>query len=76
MFDYGGSHGVNVVTMDDYDNCNIGNALLTYTGGISNAGDMYFICPTLNHCDTRMKLAIKVQATSSGTQSMPPNGAS
>lgn len=89
MFNYGGSHGVNVVSKDDYDNCNTGNALLTYTGGknsipLSSAGDMYFVCPTLNHCDTGMKLAIKVQGSSSGTtpatpsgaKSMPPNGAS
>lgn len=87
VFNYGGSHGVNVVSKDDYDNCNTGNALQAYTGGknsipLSSAGDMYFVCPTLNHCDTGMKLAIKVQASSSGTtpatpgtKSMPPNGA-
>ncbi|XP_015055683.1 mavicyanin [Solanum pennellii] len=89
VFNYGGSHGVNVVSKDDYDNCNTGNALLSYTGGqnsipLSSAGDMYFVCPTLNHCDTGMKLAIKVEGTSSattpatpyGTKSMPHNAAS
>ncbi|MCD7459721.1 hypothetical protein HAX54_041745 [Datura stramonium] len=88
VFNYGGSHGVNVVSKNDYDNCNTGNALRVYTGGnnsipLSSAGDMYFVCPTLNHCDTGMKLAIKVQGSSSGTtpsapsgtKSMPPNGA-
>lgn len=89
VFNYGGSHGVNIVSKDDYDNCNTGNALLSYTGGqnsipLSSAGDMYFVCPTLNHCDTGMKLAIKVEGTSSattpatpyGTKSMPHNAAS
>ncbi|KAG5580064.1 hypothetical protein H5410_050691 [Solanum commersonii] len=86
VFNYGGSHGVNVVSKDDYENCNTGNALLTYTGGqnsipLSSSGDMYFVCPTLNHCDTGMKLAIKVEgssspATPSATKSMQPNAAS
>ncbi|XP_060209715.1 uclacyanin-3-like [Lycium barbarum] len=89
VFNYGGSHGVDVVSKDDYDNCNTGNALQAFTGGktsipLSSAGDMYFVCPTLNHCDTGMKLAIKVQgsssgttpATPSGTKSNPPNGVS
>ncbi|TMW96189.1 hypothetical protein EJD97_007769 [Solanum chilense] len=79
VFNYGGSHGVNVVSKDDYDNCNTGNALLSYAGGqssipLSSAGDMYFVCPTLNHCDTGMKLAIKVEGTSSATTPATPNG--
>lgn len=48
------------------DNFNTRNALQAYTGGqnsipLSSVGDMYFVWPTLNHCDTGMKLAIKVQ---------------
>nr|GMC80421.1 uclacyanin-3-like [Ipomoea batatas] len=33
VFNYGGSHGVDVVSKDDYDNCNAGNAIQSYTGG-------------------------------------------
>ncbi|KAK4364295.1 hypothetical protein RND71_015653 [Anisodus tanguticus] len=81
VFNYAGNHGVNVVSKDAYENCNTGNAIQVHTGGetsipLSSAGDMYFVCPTLNHCDTGMKLAIKIQGSSSGTKSNPPNGAS
>ncbi|KAM3344104.1 hypothetical protein P3S68_026195 [Capsicum galapagoense] len=61
------------------DNCNTRNALQAYTGGqnsipLSSVGDMYFVCPTLNHCDTGMKLAIKVQGSSSDTTPATPSG--
>lgn len=79
VFNYGPSHGVDVVSKDDYDSCNTGNALQVFTGGqttipLSTPGDMYFICSTSGHCDTGMKLAIKVQGSSSGTTPATPSG--
>ncbi|CAN4125962.1 unnamed protein product [Withania somnifera] len=71
-FNYGGSHGVDVISKDDYDNCNTGNAIESYSDGkttikLSKAGPMYFSCPTFGHCQTGMKLAINVQDSSSPT---------
>nr|GMC90949.1 uclacyanin-3-like [Ipomoea batatas] len=76
VFNYGGSHGVDVVSKDNYDNCNAGNAIQSYTGGattikLSKSGPMYFICPTIGHCQTGMKLAINVDSPSSGSDSPP-----
>ncbi|XP_019188432.1 PREDICTED: uclacyanin-3-like [Ipomoea nil] len=72
VFNYGGSHGVDEVSKDDYDNCNAGNALRSFTDGkttikLSKAGPMYFMCPSFGHCQTGMKLAINVQSGSSST---------
>ncbi|KAI4338774.1 hypothetical protein MLD38_023787 [Melastoma candidum] len=79
VFNYGGSHSVDQVSQSDYTNCNTGNALKSYTGGstnitLSSSGSMYFICPTLGHCDGGMKLAITVGASSTTptTSSSPP----
>ncbi|XP_019173189.1 PREDICTED: mavicyanin-like [Ipomoea nil] len=80
VFNYGGSHGVDVVSKDDYDNCNGGNAIQSYTGGattikLSKSGPMYFICPTFGHCQTGMKLAINVDSGSSAAPAgSPPAG--
>ncbi|XP_009797132.1 basic blue protein-like [Nicotiana tabacum] len=86
VFNYDGSHGVDIVTKDGYDNCNTANAIKSFTDGstaitlASSPVDVYFVCPKLNHCATGMKLAIKVQGTSSGSGSTAPttkpNGAS
>ncbi|KAH7863496.1 hypothetical protein Vadar_018174 [Vaccinium darrowii] len=72
LFTYGGSHGVDVVTQSDYDNCNSGNALNSYSGGqttitLSSAGPMYFMCPTSGHCQSGMKLGITVVSAASTT---------
>ncbi|XP_016485109.1 uclacyanin-3-like [Nicotiana tabacum] len=81
VFNYDGSHGVDIVTKDGYDNCNTTNAIKSFSDGSTTITlattpvDVYFVCPKLNHCDTGMKLAIKVQGTSSGTTpsgSTPP----
>ncbi|XP_022769653.1 uclacyanin-3-like [Durio zibethinus] len=74
------SHRVEEVTKSDYDNCNSGNSLKTYSGGntvitLSSTGPMYFICPTTGHCALGMKLAINVVAASGNTPSTPsPSG--
>ncbi|XP_076913921.1 mavicyanin-like [Bidens hawaiensis] len=88
LFNYGGSHGVDVVSKSDYDNCATGNAIDSYTGGtttvqLKQPGPMYFTCPTFGHCSTGMKLAINVVSTSSdspgtttpsdGSNSSPPS---
>nr|GMC84872.1 uclacyanin-3-like [Ipomoea batatas] len=77
VFNYGGSHGVDVVSKDDYDNCNAGNAIQSYTGGattikLSKSGPMYFICPTIGHCQGGMKLAINVDSGSSAAPAGSP----
>ncbi|XP_059313027.1 uclacyanin-3-like [Lycium ferocissimum] len=73
-FNYGGSHGVDVISKDDYDNCNTGNAIESHSDGkttikLSKAGPMYFSCPTFGHCQTGMKLAVNVKATSTPSNS-------
>ncbi|XVF33646.1 hypothetical protein REPUB_Repub17cG0185700 [Reevesia pubescens] len=80
LFTYGGTHAVDEVNPSNYNNCNSGNALKTYTGGntvitLSNPGPMYFICPTAGHCAQGMKLAITVAAASGNTPTAPsPSG--
>ncbi|KAI3424517.1 Phytocyanin domain-containing protein [Psidium guajava] len=80
VFSYGSTHSVDQVSKDDYDNCNVGSALKSYTGGsnsisLSSAGPMYFICPTLGHCSGGMKLAITVgsSSTTPGSSPSPPS---
>ncbi|KAE8676795.1 Uclacyanin-2 [Hibiscus syriacus] len=76
LFRYGGSHAVDVVSKNDYDNCNSGNALSSHSDGntvipLSNPGPMYFICPTIGHCAGGMKLAINVVAAGGNSPSTP-----
>ncbi|KAM3266113.1 Uclacyanin-3 [Capsicum annuum] len=76
-FNYGGSHGVDVISKDDYDNCNTGNAIKSYNDGkttikLSKAGPMYFTCPTFGHCQGGMKLAINVQDSSTPSTPSTP----
>ncbi|KAK4379491.1 hypothetical protein RND71_001353 [Anisodus tanguticus] len=75
-FNYGGSHGVDVISKNDYDNCNTGNAIESYSDGkttikLSKAGPMYFTCPTFGHCQTGMKLVITVKDSSTLSDSPP-----
>ncbi|GMJ01213.1 hypothetical protein HRI_003790500 [Hibiscus trionum] len=81
LFNYGGSHAVDVVSQSDYDNCNSGNALSTHNDGntvipLSSPGPMYFICPTIGHCAGGMKLTVNVVAAGSNSPSTPstPSG--
>ncbi|XP_009758781.1 mavicyanin [Nicotiana tabacum] len=74
-FNYGASHSVDVISKDDYDNCNTGNALESYSDGkttikLSKAGPMYFTCSAFGHCQSGMKLAVDVKDSSS-TPSTP-----
>ncbi|KAK3433946.1 hypothetical protein EUGRSUZ_D01225 [Eucalyptus grandis] len=80
VFTYTTLHSVDQVSKDDYDNCNTGNAIKSYTSGsttipLSTAGPMYFICPTSGHCSSGMKLAITVgsSSTSPGSSPSPPS---
>lgn len=55
-------HAVDVVDGSDYADCNTGNPLHSYTGGLTTItlaapGPIYFICPTEGHCQAGMKLA-------------------
>ncbi|MBA0736367.1 hypothetical protein Gogos_009929 [Gossypium gossypioides] len=81
LFTYGGSHSVEEVSKSDYDNCDTGNAIKSYSDGntvitLSNPGAMYLICPTIGHCAGGMKLAINVVAASGNSPSTPstPSG--
>ncbi|KAI7756841.1 hypothetical protein M8C21_025026 [Ambrosia artemisiifolia] len=72
LFNYGSSHGVDVVSKSDYDNCATGNAIESYSSGpttvkLTQPGPMYFACPSFGHCSTGMKLAINVVSQSSNT---------
>ncbi|XVF79744.1 hypothetical protein PTKIN_Ptkin15bG0014200 [Pterospermum kingtungense] len=81
LFNYDSSHQVDEVTQSDYNNCNAGNALKSHSDGntvitLSNTGPMYFICPTIGHCASGMKIAINVVAASGNSPSTPstPSG--
>ncbi|KAD0079195.1 hypothetical protein E3N88_44813 [Mikania micrantha] len=81
VFNYGGSHGVDVVSKSDYDNCATSNAINSYSDGatvisLTQSGPMYFVCPSFGHCNTGMKLAINVvsQASNSPTTTVPSGG--
>ncbi|KAE8721123.1 Uclacyanin-2 [Hibiscus syriacus] len=76
LFNYGGSHAVDVVSKSDYDNCNSGNALSSHNDGntvitLSNSGPMYFICPTIGHCAGGMKLSVNVVAAGGNSPPTP-----
>ncbi|KAF5190139.1 Early nodulin-like protein [Thalictrum thalictroides] len=75
VFNYGGSHTVDVVNKGDYDSCNTGNTLESHSDGstkitLSKAGPMYFTCSAFGHCSGGMKLAVTVSAAST----TPSNG--
>ncbi|PWA71344.1 cupredoxin [Artemisia annua] len=77
VFNYGSSHGVDVVSKSDYDNCVTSNALDSYTGGattisLKQPGPMYFACPSFGHCSSGMKLAINVVSAGSNTPANTP----
>ncbi|CAI9292412.1 unnamed protein product [Lactuca saligna] len=83
LFNYGGSHGVDIVSKSDYDNCVTSNSISSYSGGtttinLTQPGPMYFACPSFGHCSSGMKLAINVVSKStttptSGDNSSPPS---
>ncbi|KAK3025468.1 hypothetical protein RJ639_040206 [Escallonia herrerae] len=78
LFSYGGSHRVDQVSQDDYNNCATGNALTSYTGGqntirLTKTGPMYFLCPSFGHCGGGMKLAVTVVAASGTPSGTPPS---
>ncbi|KAL3348761.1 hypothetical protein AABB24_022099 [Solanum stoloniferum] len=77
-FNYGGSHGVDVISKDDYENCNTGNAIESYSDGkttikLTKSGPMYFSCPTFGHCQSGMKLSINVQDSSTPSTPSTPS---
>ncbi|XP_058086157.1 stellacyanin-like [Magnolia sinica] len=77
LFQYSSLHTVDVVTKDNYDNCNATGALQSNSGGntsipLTTAGNKYFICGTLSHCLGGMKLQVSVNA---GAQETSPAGA-
>ncbi|KAI4354687.1 hypothetical protein L6164_003534 [Bauhinia variegata] len=80
VFNYDSSHGVDVVSEDDYNSCSSSKPINSFQGGstkipLTSSGKMYFICPSVGHCSGGMKLAVTVAAASntpSGTPSTTP----
>ncbi|KAI8545496.1 hypothetical protein RHMOL_Rhmol07G0044200 [Rhododendron molle] len=74
VFVYTTNHEVDIVDESDYTSCNSGNALYSYSGGqttitLATPGPMYFLCPTIGHCQAGMKLSITVVAAASSSGS-------
>ncbi|XP_022842960.1 mavicyanin-like [Olea europaea var. sylvestris] len=77
VFTFGITHSLAEVSKDDYDNCNTGNPIKSYSSSptsitLKKAGTMYFTCPRLSHCSQGMKLAINVTPTSTTPGGSPP----
>ncbi|MQM19583.1 hypothetical protein Taro_052589, partial [Colocasia esculenta] len=76
VFQYTAGHDVVEVTKTDFDNCNAGNPIKTYTGGntviaLSAPGKRYFICGTPGHCAGGMKLEVDVVSAASSAPPTP-----
>lgn len=78
VFQYSSLHNVMVVSKSDYDSCQTGNALQSFTDGntqikLSKPGSMYFICGTPGHCVGGMKMGVNnIQAATATSPSSPP----
>lgn len=78
VFQYSSLHNVMVVSKSDYDSCQTGNALQSFTDGntqikLSKPGSMYFICGTPGHCVGGMKMGVNnIQGASASSPSSPP----
>ncbi|ONI22494.1 hypothetical protein PRUPE_2G133000 [Prunus persica] len=82
LFTYGASHSVDQVNQAGYSSCSSSNAIGTHSDGntsipLSQAGPVYFICPTPGHCASGMKVTVTVVAagsppTTSPTTPSPP----
>ncbi|MCO5550912.1 hypothetical protein L7F22_004406 [Adiantum nelumboides] len=64
-----GAHDVVQVDKAGYDACSAASPIATHTDGNTNvalpsAGNFYFLCSFLGHCDAGMKLAVLVGAAS------------
>ncbi|XP_021802421.1 uclacyanin-3-like [Prunus avium] len=76
LFTYGASHSVDQVNQAGYSSCSSSNAIGTHSGGntsipLSQAGPVYFICPTPGHCANGMKLTVTVVAAGSPPTTSP-----
>ncbi|KAF7139532.1 hypothetical protein RHSIM_Rhsim07G0036700 [Rhododendron simsii] len=79
LFVYTTNHAVDIVDESDYTSCNYGNALHSYSGGrttitLTTPGSMYFLCPTIGHCQAGMKLSITVTAAAASSSSGSSGG--
>ncbi|KAJ6795988.1 putative blue copper protein [Iris pallida] len=78
LFSYSMLHSVSEVSKSDYDACSAANSLQTYSDGsttinLTAPGTRYFICGTVGHCSSGMKLAVNVASGSGSTDSPPPS---
>ncbi|MED6176070.1 hypothetical protein PIB30_084373 [Stylosanthes scabra] len=77
IFKYPPSHNVIEVTKGDYDTCQLTKPIQTYNDGntiipLISPGKKYFICGTIGHCSTGMKLEIDTLATATSPVSSSP----
>lgn len=76
-FNYAGGHTVDEVTASDYKACSAGNSITSDSSGsttitLKNPGTHYFICSSMGHCDSGMKLSVTVAA--GGPSTTPSSG--
>ncbi|MED6205019.1 hypothetical protein PIB30_014017 [Stylosanthes scabra] len=76
IFKYPPSHNVIEVTKGDYDTCQVTKPIQTYNDGntiipLTSPGKKYFICGTIGHCSTGMKLQIDTLATATSPVESP-----
>lgn len=81
VFQYAPNHNVLEVRKADYDSCQTGNPLNTYSGGntavpLSAPGKRYFICGAIGHCSQGMKMEVDVLASSASPAGSPAPAAS
>ncbi|CAN1843871.1 Uclacyanin 1 [Linum perenne] len=74
IFQFAPSHDVAEVTKSDYDACQAGTPIQSYSGGaaavpLTSSGKRYFICGTPGHCSLGMKLEVNVLSTISPASS-------
>ncbi|KAL2536651.1 Uclacyanin 1 [Forsythia ovata] len=77
VFTYGFTHSLDEVSKDDYEKCNTGKPINSYSSSptsvsLTKAGPLYFTCPRSTHCSQGMKLAINVTPTSTTPGGSPP----
>ncbi|KAJ4846491.1 hypothetical protein Tsubulata_039977, partial [Turnera subulata] len=77
VFQYSTSHSVDEVTKQDFDSCNTGNALKSYSNGnttipLTKAGTRYFVCGNQLHCLGGMKLQVNVESNGANSPVAAP----
>ncbi|KAL1298939.1 hypothetical protein HN51_043227 [Arachis hypogaea] len=74
IFQYPPNHNVIEVTKADYDSCQLTKPIQTYNDGkttipLTSPGKKYYICGTIGHCSTGMKVEIDTTLATAATSS-------